>query len=389
MMTPRTRLAVLLLSIPLVVFVLVGGYLGKAAAREESYQHLRVFEDVVSLIVNNYVEPVDVDKVMDGAMRGLAESLDADSAWLTAEEVALVEKNVPLPDGDPGIDVTRQYYLRVVSTRDGSPAARVGLRTGDYIRAIDGRPTRDLSAFEGLRLLRGPVGSSVKVTVLRGNAAEPHELALTREKIAPSQVSSRVAPGGIGVVRIAAFSPETPREVARAVAALEKQGATHLALDVRGTSTGAVVDGLETARLFVPTGTLAQRELRGQAPAPVTAKAGDGSITLPAVVLTTNGTSDAAEVLAAALAGNSRATLVGERTLGRAAEQRLVRLPDGSGLWITYARFLTPAGKAIHGQGIEPGVAAEDPDVEFGSEVPATDPILDKAIETLTAKKAA
>lgn len=388
-MTARTRLAVLLLSTPLVVFVLVGGYLGKAAAREESYQHLRVFEDVVSLVVNNYVEPVDADKVMDGAMRGLAEALDADSAWLTGPEVALVEKNAPLPEGDPGVDITRQYYLRVVSARDGSAAARAGLRTGDYVRAIDGKPTRDLSAFEGMRMLRGPVGSSVKLTVLRGSAAEPHEVTLVREKLPPSQVSGRLVQGTIGVVRIGAMAAATAGDLSKTIADLQRQGATQLVLDVRGTSTGAIADGVEAARLFVGTGTLTQRELRGQAAAPVAAKSGDGRITLPLVVLTSNGTSGAAEVMASALVGNDRATLVGERTLGRAAEQRLVRLPDGSGLWMTYARFLTPAGKPIHGQGLEPGVAVEEPDVEFGAEAPASDPILDKALETLAAKKAA
>jgi carboxyl-terminal processing protease len=303
--------------------------------------------------------------------------------------VALVEKGVPLPDGDPGVEIARQYYLRVVAARDGSPAAKAGLRTGDYIRAIDGKPTRDLSAFEGLRLLRGPVGSSVNLTVLRGNAAEPHEVTLVRAKLPVSQVAGRVAPGGIGIVRVAAFGPGTAEELARTIAGLETQGATQLVVDVRGTATGSVADGIEAARLFVASGTLTQRELRGQSPAPITAKAGDGRVALPVVLLTTNGTSGAAEVLAAALVGNDRATQVGERTLGRAAEQRLIRLPDGSGLWMTFARFLTPAGKPIHGQGVEPGVAVEEPEVEFGAEAPATDPILDKAIETLAAKKAA
>jgi carboxyl-terminal processing protease len=387
-MTARTRFTVLLLSTPIVAFVLVGGFLGKAAAREDSYQHLRVFEDVTSLIVSNYVEPVDVDKVMDGAMRGLAEALDADSAWLTASEVALIEKRVPLPAGDTGLDVTRQYYLRVVAARDGSPAARAGIRTGDYIRAIDGKPTRDLSTFEGHRLLHGEVGSRVKLTVLRGSAAEPHEIELVREAVPAAQVSARLADGGAGVVRIAAFGPEAPAEMAKAIAGLEKQGATSLVVDVRGTSTGEPADGIAAARLFVAAGTLSQRELRGQSPTPATARAGDARTTLPVAVLTTNGTCGAAEVFVAALAGNDRATLVGERTLGRAAEQRLVKLADGSGLWMTFARYLTPAGKPIHGQGIEPMVAVDEPDLEFGS-APDSDPILQKALETLAARKAA
>lgn len=388
-MTARTRLAVLLVSTPLVAFALVGGFLGKASAREESYQHLRIFEDVVSLVLNNYVEDVNVDKVMDGAMRGLAEALDAESAWLSPALVDQIEKNVPLPEGDTGLDLVRQYYLRVVSARNGSPAARAGLRTGDYIRAIDGQPTRDLSAFEGQRLLRGPVGSTVKLLILRGNAAEPHEVALVREKIAPPAVTGRVIASGVGVLRIATFTASTASEVTRVAADLQKQGATSLVLDLRATSTGAPADGLATAKLFVASGTLVQREARGEAASPIVGGAGDGRISLPVAVLTTAGTAGAAELVAAALSANDRAVIVGERTLGRAADQKLVRLADGSGLWMTYARFLNAAGKPIHGSGVEPTVAVEEPDVEFGAEPPATDPILDKAVETLSVKKAA
>jgi carboxyl-terminal processing protease len=144
-MTFRTRLVVLLVSTPLVAFAVVGGLLGKTVTREESYQHLRIFEDVVSLIVNNYVEEVEVDRVMEGAMRGLADGLDPDTSYLTPAEVSLVERKVEPEPGDVGIELTRQYYLRVIAARDGSPAARAGLHTGDYVRVIDGEPTRHMS----------------------------------------------------------------------------------------------------------------------------------------------------------------------------------------------------------------------------------------------------
>jgi carboxyl-terminal processing protease len=158
-MTFRTRLVVLLVSTPLVAFAIVGGLLGKTVSREESYKHLRVFEDVVSLIVTNYVEEVDIDKVMEGAMRGLADGLDPESSYLTPTEVGLLERKVDPEPGDVGLELTRQYYLRVVSARDGSPASKAGLRTGDFVRAIDGEPTRHMSLFEGQRRLRGAVGS--------------------------------------------------------------------------------------------------------------------------------------------------------------------------------------------------------------------------------------
>ena len=388
-MTSRTRFYVLIASIPLVAFAIIGGLLGKVAAREDSYQHLRVFEDVRQLVLSNYVEEVDFDIVMDGAMRGLAEGLDPDSAFLTPEQAGLVDKGALAAAGDTGIELTRQYYLRVIAARDGSPAARGGLRTGDYIRGIDGKPTRDMSVFEGARLLRGPVGTKVALTVLRGSAAEPHEVVLVREPLAPVQVSSRALADGIGYVRIATFGAGTVAEVRGVIADFERAGATRLIIDLRGTAQGSVEAALATARLFVASGVLAKRESRGTTLDTTTAHAGDGAVKLPITLLTTAGTSGPAEVFAAALTGNARAEIVGERTLGRAAEQRLVRLPDGSGLWMTWTRYLTPAGKPIHGAGLDPDEAIDEPDVEFGAPPPSADPILDKAIERAAAKKAA
>jgi carboxyl-terminal processing protease len=388
-MSSRTRLIVLLVSTPLVAFAIVGGLLGKASAREDgAYQHLRVFEDVVSLVMSNYVEQVQVDQVMQGAMRGLADGLDSDTSWLTPQEVAIADRGTPPPDGETGIELTRQYYLRVIAARDGSAGARAGLRTGDYVRGIDGKPTRDMSVFEGTRLLRGPVGSKVTLTVIRGNAAEPHDVVLVRERASGPFVSSRVAAPGVGYVRIAAFGPDVPADVRRQAGELQRGGAAALIVDVRGTAGGSVPSALDTARLFVGSGTLVQREARGSAPENLTASA-TAPIALPVTLLTTAGTSGPAELFVAALVGNKRAESVGERTLGRAAEQKLVKLPDGSGLWLTWARYLTPAGKAIMGAGIEPGEAVEEPDVEFGATPPASDPILEKALARASLKKAA
>ena len=183
-MKSRGRIGVLMVSVPVLAFAVVGGFMGKAMARQESYQALRIFEDVVTLIMNNYVEEVQVDKVMQGAMHGLADGLDPDSAYLNVEQVKLFEKNDNPGTGRTGLELTRQYYLRVIAARDGSPAARAGLRPGDYIRAIDGQSTRDTSVYAGMRMLAGKPGTKVTLAVLRGNAAEPHQVELTREELA-------------------------------------------------------------------------------------------------------------------------------------------------------------------------------------------------------------
>src|SRR5437773_447638 len=203
-MSSRPRLIVLSVSAPVIVFAIVGGFLGRVMAREESYQNLRIFDDVTTLITNNYVEPVNADKVMNGAMRGLAEALDPDSAYLSAQEVKQAEGAAPLPAGDVGIELTRQYYLRVIAARDNSPAAKAGIRTGDYLRAINGLPSRDMTVWEGLRALHGTPGSKVSLTIIRGNAADPHVVELTREVPPAVDVTGRQAAPGIGYVRIAA-----------------------------------------------------------------------------------------------------------------------------------------------------------------------------------------
>jgi carboxyl-terminal processing protease len=235
-MTSRTRLLVLAISTPIIAFAVIGGYLGQAMAKDDTYQHLRVFEDVVSLVLNNYVETVDVKKAMKGAMNGLADGLDADSGYLTPDMVKAFEANAPAAPGDVGLEVTRQYYLRVVSARDGSPAAKAGIRTGDFIRGIDGRATRDMSLFEGARLLRGAPGSKVTLLVIRGNAADPHTIELVRERLTGPEVVSKMADAATGYLRPLEFSKQSPVQIKQAIDALAKSGASRYVIDLRGTA---------------------------------------------------------------------------------------------------------------------------------------------------------
>jgi carboxyl-terminal processing protease len=388
-MSSRTRLFVLWITAPVIAFAIVGGLLGNVLAREDTYPHLAIFSDVVTRIVRNYVEQVNIDKVMHGAMHGLADSLDPDSTYLTPDEVKQIEKATPLPPGDVGLEITRQYYLRVVSARDNSPAAKAGLRTGDYVRAIDDVSTREMSVWEGVRALRGAPGSTLKLTIIRGNAADPHLVELTRETAVTVDVSGRVVAPGIGYVRIAAIGPETADQVKAQVALLARAGASRLIVDVRRTSGGDLDAGLALARLFVAKGTLAIRESKQGGRETISGAAGDGPVTAPAELLVDTGTSGAAELFAAALAGNQRADLIGERTLGRAAVQQLIKLPDGSGLWLSTTRYLTPAGIPLHEKGVEPTFLVDQPDVAFGQPAPAGDPVLEKAIERFSLKQAA
>lgn len=376
----QSRLVVLLVSAPILALLVIGGVLSHAAARDTVFQHLRVFEDVVSLVMNNYVEPVETKQIMRGAMHGLAEGLDAESSYLTPEQVASIENGEAKPAGSVGLELTRQYYLRVVAARDGSPAARAGLRPGDYVRSIDDEPTRDMSVFTGTRLLKGAPGTRVTLSVIRGSAAEPHEVVLVREAEKPVLPAARFLRDGIALVRVPVFTDDSSSHLLQRFKALGEQHARHVIVDLRGTAEGPLESGLAAARLFVSEGVLGAHESRARK-APIAARAGDGSITLPMTLLVDAGTSGPAELFAAALAGNERATLVGERTSGRAAMQELVKLPDGSGLWLTTSRYLTPEEAVIHGKGLTPDTLVEAPEREFGAAPPSRDPALEKAIE--------
>jgi len=387
-MTSRTRLWVLAVSTPIIAFAIIGGYLGHVlgAGKDDTFRQLPVFEEVISLVLNNYVEEVDVRHAMRGALKGLADGLDPDSAYLTPDLVKAAEGGQPAGPADVGMVLTRQYYLRIVSVRDGSPAAKAGLRTGDFIRGINDKPTRDMSAFEGARLLGGAAGSKVKLLMFRGNQAEPHDVVLTRERIAGPELTSKMANTSTGYVRVVEFTRETPAKLKQAFETLAKTGATKFVVDIRNTARGDIDDGIASARLFVPSGTLTVKQSKDQREV-VSAAASDGALREPVALLVSQGTSGAAEVFAAALEGNGRAELVGEHTLGRAARQRLVKLPDGSGLLLSNVRYLTPKNNAIHERGLAPDVEVDEPEVDFGAEPPAGDTTLDKAIELLTSGK--
>ena len=385
----RLRLLTLAISTPLVLVVVLGGFRGSASAVQGSFPHLRVFEDVISLIMSSYVEEVQVDEVMEGALRGLADGLDGDSAYLTPSEVKLIEAGTAPAPADVGLAITRQYYLRVVAVRDGSPAHKAGIRSGDYLRGIDGQPTREMSAVEGMRRLRGDTGSTVKVTVIRGNTADPHDFTLTREIAPASAVTSRTLSQGPGYIRVSSFEGAAPAALKAAALQLQTAGVPSIIIDLRNTAEGPLGAGIEAARWFVPSGTLATRATRGDTRETVEAKPGDAVVTVPVVILVSNGTARASEIFAAALSGTKRAELVGEQTQGSAGDQRLVKLPQDRGLWLTWAQYLKADGKPIHEEGLKPDVVIEEPNFEFDEVPPAGDAMLDKAVERAMAKKAA
>jgi carboxyl-terminal processing protease len=229
----------------------------------------------------------------------------------------------------------------------------------------------------------------VSLLVIRGNAADPHPVDLVREPVAGSNVTSRMVAPSVGYIRLLQFEPDSADRLKLEIDALAKTGATQYVIDLRSTSRGSIDDGLAAARLFVKSGTLAIRLGRADQRDPVAVQPTDGAVTAPIALLVDVGTSGPAEVFAAALDGNARADLVGTGTLGRAARQRLIKLPDQSGLWLTDLRYLTPAGAPIHEVGLAPDVVVEPAEIEFGAQPTLPDETLDKAVEHLAARATA
>ena len=220
------------------------------------------------------------------------------------------------------------------------------------------------------------------LTIFRGNAADPHVVAMTREALPPLEVTGRIAAPGVGYVRVSSIGPRTAEQMKSQIAEASKNGATKLVIDMRRTATGTYEQGIALARLFVGKGTLAVRETKG-APTRDTIAAGPATAASACRPWCSSTTGHQARPNCSppALHGNQRADLIGEHTIGRAGVQKLVKLPGGSGLWLTTVRYLTPAGNPLHEKGLEPTVAVEGPEVEFGQPAPTTDTALDKAIE--------
>ena len=388
-MSARARLFVALVSTCLVGYIALGSVLGRVLG-DTSYSQLTVFNEVVRLVLDSYVDPVNVDRAMAGAELGLTEALDGDTAYLDPEALKAYQQPVRDSDADSGLVLTRRYgFLAVVAPRPGSPAAKAGVKAGDIIKTIDGRHTRTVTVPEGERLLRGAPGTTVKLRLLR-QGSDPVDVSVVRERMAPEPIHGKLLDGGPGYVKVGEFSARTADEVAGEVEGLKKSGARSLVLDLRGAAYGAPDSGVRIAELFLKGGVVTRLVGRRVDEKVLNADPARSICDLPMAVLVDSATAGPGEIVAAALLDAGRAPIVGERTFGRAPVQKIVPLPEGAML-LTVAKYVSPKGNAIHGKGVEPTVPVASPDdEEEAAGQPAKDAVLDKAIEVLTeAKKAA
>jgi carboxyl-terminal processing protease len=331
------------------------------SGKDAVYDELNLFDEAFERIREDSVDPVSDNKLVGAAITGMLTGLDPRAAYI--DPAALKAMNTPAASGEVGIGAVltlNKGELKVISPRDGSPAAAAGIKPGDLILAIDKGPTFELSLAEAEQQLRGPAGSTVALTLQRGNENAPLKLAVKRAAEHLQTVSARVEQGDIGYVRLAGFADGTAAELAAAVQDLRQQTSGKLAglvVDLRNNPGGKFEAAVAAANEFLDKGDVALVAAHNSdAPKHIAATPSDLVKGLPIVVLVNGGTAEEAEMVAGALQDNHRALLIGTKTFGESAIETLIPLAEGGAIRLTTARFETPVGHEIDGKGLDPDV---------------------------------
>jgi len=353
----RGRKTLLTISGALVAFVLLGGMLGRSIAVEGAYSYLKLFNEVLFLVRNNYVEPVKEDSLMEGAYRGMLESLDPQSEYLTASEAQRAIKDTRNGPADIGVLLTkRRGYAVIIAAFEGSPAQKAGLAAGDVILLIEGKSTLQMGAWESSQMLQGKPGSEVQLAVIRGAEARSENLKLVRKLPVKTTVVARIAEPGAGLLKLGAFQAGDAERVSKALATLKSEGATRLVLDLRGNAGPDIDEAMKSAALLGGDGVVAKVTERKSGSRELKSPSLSALWKGPMVVLVDGGTAGAAEVLAAALRDRVHASLVGEKTWGLGTIQKVILLPTGDAVRISVGKYISPAGKEWNGTGLSPDV---------------------------------
>lgn len=333
------------------------------AAKEQTYEGLKTFTEILSLVESNYVEDVESKELLEGAIRGMLRTLDPHTSYMTPEVFKEMQVETEGEFGGLGIEVTIQDdILTVVAPIEDTPAHKAGVLAGDMIVKVDGEPTKNMSLVDAVRMMRGPVGSPITISVLREGAEEPIDITIVRDLIHIQSVRTRLIEPSIGYIRLRSFNKTTSDDLQVALKDLEEQGMTHLVLDVRNNPGGLLDQAVETAGLFLEPGKKVV-SIRGRFPnqlMPPFSADKSGHIGYPMVVLINGGSASASEIVAGALQDYGRAVLLGTTTFGKGSVQTIVPLSDGSGLRLTTAKYYTPNDRLIQGKGIEPDILVDN-----------------------------
>jgi len=377
----RKTLRLVIASLLAVAFI--AAMASEAPARRSPFQPLSIFARALAYVEVAYVEPVDQESLVYGAIRGLADSLDPHSVFLDPEEYQILKSDAEGRFAGVGVEVsTRDGWLTILSVFDGGPAAKAGLRPGDRFLSIEGEDARDLRLYDAVRRIRGEPGTTVKVTIRREGRAKAIESTLTRAFIDIDPIEIQVLGDGVVYLRIKAFQDGTARLLSdaldEAVVKLRKRGGVKgLMLDLRDNGGGLLHEAVWVSDEFLTSGVIVSTRGRGgEMISKYSARRAGTRPKWPIVVLINENTASASEIVAGALRDHKRAALVGVRSFGKGSVQNVFELPGGSALKLTTYRYYTPSGRSIQAEGVAPDLVAEQP--RFEGE---PDPIREEELE--------
>ena len=348
-----------------------GGVLVAEAAgalpHASTYAKLGVFARVLAYIENNYVEDVDRDKLLYGAVNGMVATLDPHTTFMPPDRYRALKEDTDGSYAGIGLETERRgAQLMVVAPIDGTPAAKAGIHAGDRIASIDDIPTAGMDYGEALQRMRGAKGTKVRLLVERTGWTAPREFTLTRELIHVVAVEGRLLSPGLGYVRVKTFQEHTDKALDEALDRLTDKahgGLKGLVLDLRNNPGGLLDQAVRVADLFLDKGLIVRtrgkggRLLEEEHARPRGTRSG-----FPMVVLVDGGTASASEIVAGALQDHRRAVIMGTQTFGKGSVQTIIELDDGSALKLTVARYYTPSGRSIQESGIRPDLLVEPRD---------------------------
>ncbi len=340
---------------------------GVFAANSETYRQLDLFGDVFERIRADYVEEVDDADLMEAAINGMLSSLDPHSSYLNAKRFRDMQVQTRGEFGGLGIEVTMENGLvKVVAPIDDTPASRAGLRSGDFITHLDGEPVLGLTLSEAVEKMRGPVDSTLSLTISRPGADKPFDVDLTRAIIKVPSVRAR-AEGDIVVLRITSFNEQTEIGLRRETERLKKEVDSFqgLILDLRNNPGGLLDQAIAVSDAFLDQGEIVStRGRRADDAQRYNARPGDLADGKPVVVLINGGSASASEIVAGALQDHRRAVILGTKSFGKGSVQTIIPLQGHGAIRLTTARYYTPSGRSIQATGIEPDIVVEPVKIE-------------------------
>ena len=332
-----------------------------SALSNQMYEDLKVFTDVIGLIQKDYVEETKSKDLIQGAIKGMLETLDPHSAYMPPAMFKEMQEETKGRFEGLGIEITlKDGILTVVSPIEGTPAFRAGVMAGDQIIKIDGETTKNFTLVDSVKRLRGPRGTKVTITIMREGLPKPKDFTLVREVIPVRSVRHELLEKTYGYVRISQFQEKTDGDFEKAMKALEEEskGALKgLVLDLRNNPGGLLDQAVKISDRFIDSGIIVSIDGRREEAKQKWPAHPDGTATrYPLIVLVNGGSASGAEIVAGAIQDHGRGILVGTQTFGKGSVQTIIPLKDGSGLRLTTARYYTPSGRSIQAKGIVPDI---------------------------------